>query len=311
MTNNIAVTGSAQVNLRVMVAEVSRQATKNFGFNWSAHSQQRHHRHRAAHRPRAGGGVRQFHSLAGAEQSSNSIGLGYRSTGGSVNVSGSDRCPAERRPHHRSRRAESDDDLRRAREFPGRRRIPVPVSQGMQEITIEWKRFGVSLDFTPTVLDGNRLSIKVAPEVSELSERGCRHASTASPVPGLSVRRADTTVELASGQSFAIAGLFQNNASNNVQQLPWLGDRAGPRRAVPVDAVPAQRKRARHHHHALHREAGCADGRSSSAYRRSRLRQRYRADAARPLDGREGQARRRAGGRFAAASVRPAGFLME
>jgi pilus assembly protein CpaC len=101
--------------------------------------------------------------------------------------------------------------------------FPVPVPQGLQEITIEWKRFGVSVEFTPTVLDPNRLSIKVKPEVSELTDTGSV-VINGTQIPALAVRRAETTVELASGQSFAIAGLFQNNGSNQLQQLPWLGD---------------------------------------------------------------------------------------
>jgi pilus assembly protein CpaC len=79
------------------------------------------------------------------------------------------------------------------------------------------------VDFTPVVLDANRLSIKVRPEVSELTTTGSVVIS-GTTIPGLAVRRAETTVELASGQSFAIAGLFQNNSSNQIQRFPWLGD---------------------------------------------------------------------------------------
>jgi pilus assembly protein CpaC len=99
----------------------------------------------------------------------------------------------------------------------------VPVPQGLQQITIDWKKYGVSVDFTPVVLDANRLSIKVRPEVSELTSVGSVVIS-GTTIPGLAVRRAETTVELASGQSFAIAGLFQNNSSNQIQRFPWLGD---------------------------------------------------------------------------------------
>ena len=101
--------------------------------------------------------------------------------------------------------------------------FPVPVSQSLQQITIEWKRFGVSVDFTPVVLSPDRISIKVKPEVSELSDQGAVTINSIK-VPSLRVRRAETTVELASGQSFAIAGLFQNNVNNNVKNFPWLGD---------------------------------------------------------------------------------------
>lgn len=100
--------------------------------------------------------------------------------------------------------------------------FPIPVSQVNGAITVDFKQFGVKLDFTPTVLNDRRISLKVRPEVSQID-------STASvttggiTVPGLSVRRADTTVELASGQSFAIGGLLQSNTSDIVSQVPGLG----------------------------------------------------------------------------------------
>jgi pilus assembly protein CpaC len=79
------------------------------------------------------------------------------------------------------------------------------------------------VDFSPVVLDANRLSIKVRPEVSELTSVG-QLTLDGVTVPGLQVRRASTTVELASGQSFAIAGLYQNNVTSSIQQFPGLGD---------------------------------------------------------------------------------------
>jgi pilus assembly protein CpaC len=101
--------------------------------------------------------------------------------------------------------------------------FPIPIPQGNQNVTVEYKRYGVSVDFTPTVLDGNRISIKVKPEVSQLTTVGDLQLDNIS-VPALIVRRVDTTVELGSGESFVIAGLFQNNGQNQIQQLPGLGD---------------------------------------------------------------------------------------
>jgi pilus assembly protein CpaC len=101
--------------------------------------------------------------------------------------------------------------------------FPIPVPQGAQTVTIDYKRYGVSVDFTPTVLDGNRISIKVRPEVSQLDTTNEVTLDNVS-VPALTVRRVDTTVELGSGESFAIGGLFQNNGTNQVQQLPGLGE---------------------------------------------------------------------------------------
>jgi pilus assembly protein CpaC len=101
--------------------------------------------------------------------------------------------------------------------------FPIPIPQGNQTVTVEYKRYGISVDFTPTVLDANRISIKVRPEVSQLTTVGDLQLNGVS-IPALTVRRVETTVELGSGESFAIAGLFQNNGQNQLQALPGLGD---------------------------------------------------------------------------------------
>jgi len=100
---------------------------------------------------------------------------------------------------------------------------PIPISQGLGTTSIEYKNYGVSLNYTPTVLENGRISIRVAPEVSELSTQGAVTLN-GFQVPALTVRRADTTVELGSGQSFMIAGLLSNNAQNLIDKAPGLGD---------------------------------------------------------------------------------------
>ena len=103
--------------------------------------------------------------------------------------------------------------------------FPVPVSQEEEAISVEFKSFGVSLSFTPTVLDNDLINLVVRPEVSEIDvTRSVAIIAGADPVPGIKTRRATTTVELRDGQSFAIAGLLQNNFSDTLQQLPGLGD---------------------------------------------------------------------------------------
>jgi pilus assembly protein CpaC len=101
--------------------------------------------------------------------------------------------------------------------------FPVPIPQGLGTVGIEYKPFGVGLSFTPTVLNEDKISINVAPEVSELD------FSTAVRiegyvVPGLSTRKASTVVELADGQSFAIAGLLRDTVRDTVSKYPLLGD---------------------------------------------------------------------------------------
>jgi pilus assembly protein CpaC len=102
-------------------------------------------------------------------------------------------------------------------EFP----IPVPAGQGL--VGIDWKKFGVSLNFVATLASDDRINLHVMPEVSELSNVGAITIDGVS-VPALTKRTAETTIELASGQSFAIAGLLQNNVTQNINKFPWLGD---------------------------------------------------------------------------------------
>jgi pilus assembly protein CpaC len=104
--------------------------------------------------------------------------------------------------------------------------FPIPVAQpggNGNAITIEYKQYGVALAFTPVVLSDGRISMRVRPEVSQLSTSGAVSFGGYS-VPALTTRRAETTVELGSGQSFMIAGLIQNSASNNINKTPLLGD---------------------------------------------------------------------------------------
>jgi len=101
--------------------------------------------------------------------------------------------------------------------------FPVPISQGNGAISVEYKQYGVGLAFTPVVLGDGRISMRVRPEVSELSDAGSVKIGEVQ-VPALTTRRAETTVELGSGQSFMIGGLLQNHNANSVNKAPFLGD---------------------------------------------------------------------------------------
>jgi pilus assembly protein CpaC len=101
--------------------------------------------------------------------------------------------------------------------------FPIPVSQSLGAVTIEYKQYGVGLAFTPIVLQDGRISMRVRPEVSELSDAGSVTLNNF-VVPALTTRRAETTVELGSGQSFMIAGLLRNTNQNNISKAPVLGD---------------------------------------------------------------------------------------
>ncbi|HYJ29750.1 MAG TPA: type II and III secretion system protein family protein [Allosphingosinicella sp.] len=100
--------------------------------------------------------------------------------------------------------------------------FPIPTAQGIGGTSVEFKQYGVSLAFTPIVLEGGRISMRVRPEVSELSTEGAIRLNGFT-VPSLVTRRAETTVELGSGQSFMIAGLLRNTGANSVERTPGLG----------------------------------------------------------------------------------------
>ncbi len=101
--------------------------------------------------------------------------------------------------------------------------FPIPISEGLGNVSIEYRKFGVSLAYTPTVLANGRISLRVRPEVSELTTQGAVTLN-GFQVPALTVRRTETTVELGSGQSFMIAGLMSNSSQNAIDKAPGLGD---------------------------------------------------------------------------------------
>lgn len=100
--------------------------------------------------------------------------------------------------------------------------FPFPISSTDNRIAIEFKQFGVALAFTPTVLAGGLINLKIAPEVSDIDPSNSVEVNNVR-IPGLVVRRTNTTVELRDGQSLAIAGLLQNTHTKNQAQVPWLG----------------------------------------------------------------------------------------
>ncbi|HSF13030.1 MAG TPA: type II and III secretion system protein family protein [Erythrobacter sp.] len=101
--------------------------------------------------------------------------------------------------------------------------FPIPISQGLGQVTVQFRQFGVSLAYTPTVLSNGRISMRVRPEVSELSTQGAITLN-GFQVPAITTRRTETTIELGSGQSFMIAGLMSANSQNALDKAPGLGD---------------------------------------------------------------------------------------
>lgn len=219
--NRLRVTEPNQVNLRVRVAEVSRQVLRQLGFNWAA-------------------------AINGSDIA---FGLVSKSLPGASAILGNPLQPTDK---FFADISAGDFDLNalidalaeenlvsllaepnltalsgETASFLAGGEFPVPISQESDNtsatITVEFKNFGVSLAFTPTVLSSSRISMRVRPEVSALSDQGAVQLGNF-VIPALTVRRAETTVELASGQSFAIAGLIQNNGRLSATKIPGLGD---------------------------------------------------------------------------------------
>jgi pilus assembly protein CpaC len=208
VVNRLNVAAPTQVNLMVRIAEVSRRIDRQLGIQWNELS----------------------YTSGGGRESINFSGGGNPQPGGfntqilrigQLNVDVVLQALAQEglvsilaEPNLTARSGESAS-------FLAGGEYPYTVAQDLGTNTIEFKDFGIGLNFTPTVLDGGRISLTVATEVSDLD------FSNGTDVPSIVTRRADTTVDLGSGQTFAIAGLMQNRSSQDASRMPGLG-------AVPV-----------------------------------------------------------------------------
>lgn len=210
--NRLKVTGKTQVHLRVRIAEISRNVTRELGINWSAMGSVGDAMigiatgRDIAGRARAASGAAAF--SAGLSGSSGSI----EAVVDALAANGLVSILAE--PNLTARSGETAN-------FLAGGEFPVPVSRGENGVTTEFRRFGVSLAFTPQVLSEDLITIAVRPEVSELTNQGSVTVDGFS-IPGISTRQVETTVDLSSGQSFAIGGLIRNTRTANVRNVPGL-----------------------------------------------------------------------------------------
>jgi pilus assembly protein CpaC len=213
--NRLSVLGQVQVNLRVRIAEVSREVTRQLGVDWQAVG-------------RSGNfalALLTRNALFDAINPSSTIAAGW--SDGKSDINGIIDALAQDRlitvlaePNLTAMSGETASFLVGG-EFP------IPVALRDNVVTVQFKQYGVSLAFVPTVLSQGRISLKVRPEVSDLTEQGAVRLSAGNSsiqIPALTVRRAETVVELGSGQSFAIAGLLQDNARTLGRALPGIGE---------------------------------------------------------------------------------------
>jgi pilus assembly protein CpaC len=215
--NNLRVTGTQQVMLQVKVAEMQRNVSKSFGF-------------------------KPFLSV-GKTSSANPTGFAV-STLDPVNL-GNFALAVGRVVSGNFAFTEALDALEQkgavkilaepnlvamsgdTANFLAGGEFPIPVAQstssGVPTVTVEFKPFGISLAFTPTVIDGDLINLIVAPEVSQIDKNNAVTFSGFT-IPGIQTRRAKTTVELRDGQSFAIAGLLSSNFTDTMRGIPGLMD---------------------------------------------------------------------------------------
>jgi pilus assembly protein CpaC len=218
--SNIRIDAPTQVQIRVKVAEVKRDALKRVGINWQNINQI------------ALFGTGNFLAGFAVRTTAAAItpatgALQFATRDGSLNtmvdfLATQNQATILAEPNLIAMSGETAS-------FLAGGEIPLLIPQtgaNAGTVTIQYKSVGVSLGFTPTII-GERINLKVAPEVSEISAVGSISVPLGTgtvSIPGIRTRRASTTIELGSGQSFAIAGLLQSNSAQDINKFPWLGD---------------------------------------------------------------------------------------
>ena len=223
VVSNIKVDAPNQVQLRVKVAEVRRDALKRVGVNWQNINNFALY------------GLSAFGLTVGTGAAVRTVtGVGGAATGAVAIQSGDLNGFIDLLATQNQATILAEPNLiamsGETASFLAGGEIPVIVPQsgtGVATIAVSYKQVGVSLAFTPTII-GERINLKVAPEVSQLSTEGSVSvpltATSVVTVPAIKTRKASTTIELGSGQSFAIAGLLLATSQQDVQKIPWLGD---------------------------------------------------------------------------------------
>lgn len=218
--NNVALDGSTQVLLRVRIIESQRETLKRLGFNWETLFKLSGKFTLGLSTPTditaSNGSVARI-----ADPTGGAISGVYSK--GAVDIAGLiDLLATESmltvlaEPNLIAKSGETA-------KFLAGGEFPIVVPQGNSSYAVQFKQYGVSLSFTPTIQSAGRITLKIIPEVSQLSTNG-QVSYNGFTIPALTTRRVDTTVELGSGQSFAVAGLIQNNGTQDISKLPGLGD---------------------------------------------------------------------------------------
>jgi pilus assembly protein CpaC len=217
VVNQLSVATPNQVNLRVKIAEVNRTVLKALGVNWLKDVGRTTF---VTNNPVTGGQI----------AATNTILFGFGAAGSLIQQ----RVDALAQEGLITILAEPNLTATSGQpaSFLAGGEFPVPVAgsaaNGIATITVAFKEFGIRLDFTPTVIDAQHVSLRVRPEASQLTNTGAVSvpitANNTVTIPALTVRRAETTLELGSGESFALAGLLQHTLEQDISKVPALGD---------------------------------------------------------------------------------------
>jgi pilus assembly protein CpaC len=213
--NSVKVNAPQQVMLEVRFVEASRSATRELGVNWQSVQQ-----NFSAGGQGIAAAVGASSLISGAAPFGTVVG---RLLGNGVQadamIQALETRGIVRRLAEPNLTALSGDTA----SFLAGGEFPIPVASNLGNVSVEFKKYGVGLAFTPTVLGDGLINLKIEPEVSQIDPTTTITIG-AITIPALIVRRANTTVELRDGQSFAIAGLLQNITTADQNQLPWLAD---------------------------------------------------------------------------------------
>ena len=218
--NRLVIGQSIQVSLRVRIAEMSRNLTRQLGIDWSALASLGSH---------AAIGFATNDLLTSAIASSTvTSGYNFNTPGKVLDINNVIDALNDDQLVHLLAEPNLTTMSGEPASFLVGGEFPIPISSTLGETTVEFQQYGVTLSFVPTVLSDGRIRMHVRPEVSELTTAGAvtvqSGANSSISIPALTVRRADTTIELGSGQSFAIAGLLQDDTQLEARGPPGLSE---------------------------------------------------------------------------------------
>lgn len=219
--NHMTLQAPVQVNLRVRVAEMTRSVAKKLGVNWDGLLQTGD----------LAAGLLTGRTVVGeagmflrdtAPDSFAAVGAGVRGADGSLDgvidaLASENLITVLAEPNLTAMSGEEAS-------FLAGGEFPIPVGSEDGETVIEFREFGVRLEFEPTVRARDRISLRVRTEVSEITDTGSVQTADGIRVPGLRTNRASTRVEMASGQSFAVAGLLRETTEEGLEKMPGIGD---------------------------------------------------------------------------------------